>query len=168
MSEHRARWNSPLGEIWLSASENSLTGLWFHDQKYVPESFDTTENIENSDVLVSTCDWLQQYFSGEKPSHEALDVTPMGTEFQQLVWAALLSIPSGKTTTYAELAHAINKPKAIRAVGTAVGRNPISLCIPCHRVIGSNGSLTGYAGGLQRKEALLQLEGAASAQMSLA
>lgn len=168
MSEHRARWMSPLGEILLSANNESLSGLWFHDQKYVPESFKPTDDSESSIILNSTLDWLQQYFGGQAPHHQALNVQPLGTEFQQRVWQALLTIPNGETTTYAELAQSIDKPKAVRAVGTAVGRNPISLFIPCHRVIGSNGSLTGYAGGLERKEALLNLEGAVNAQLSLA
>lgn len=171
MNEHRATWMSPLGEILLSASNDSLNGLWFHDQKYAPESFKATpysKTSHASKILNLTIDWLQQYFGGEAPHHQALNAQPQGTEFQQLVWQALLTIPSGETTTYAELAQSINKPKAVRAVGTAVGRNPISLFIPCHRVIGANGSLTGYAGGLHRKEALLNLEGTFSTRLSLA
>ena len=168
MSEHRARWMSPLGEILLSTNDHSLTGLWFHDQKYVPDSFKPTKGSENTAAIRSAIDWLQRYFQGEAPMHDALSVEPIGTDFQRLVWDALLTIPNGKTSTYSELAQNINKPKAVRAVGTAVGRNPISLLIPCHRVIGSNGSLTGYAGGLTRKEALLTLEGSVNKQLSLA
>ena len=168
MNEHRARWTSPLGEVLLSANEHFLTGLWFHDQKYAPEMFEPTKSAEDSKVLHSTIEWLLQYFRGDAPEHQELQVQPVGTDFQQQVWRALLSIPSGKTTTYKELADNIKKPKAVRAVGTAVGRNPVSLVIPCHRVIGSNGSLTGYAGGLPRKEALLQLEGSVNTQLSFA
>ena len=168
MNEHRARWKSPLGEILLSATEDTLNGLWFADQKYAPESFKSTPNSKNTPIIHSTLTWLRLYFNGDAPLHTKISVQPVGTEFQQQVWDELLRIPSGKTTTYADLAHSIGRPKAVRAVGTAVGRNPISLLIPCHRVIGTNGALTGYAGGLQRKEALLNLEGVLSTQLKLA
>ena len=101
---------------------------------------------------------LGEYFDGNRKAFD-VPLDPQGTEFQQQVWQALLEIPYGQMASYAEVASAINKPKAVRAVGAANGRNPISILVPCHRVIGSNGSLTGYAGGLPRKQWLLQLEG---------
>lgn len=109
---------------------------------------------------------LQEYFAGDRTEFD-LTLDPSGTPFQKSVWGALLDIPFGQTRSYAELARAIGRPTASRAVGAANGRNPISIVVPCHRVIGADGSLTGYAGGLQRKQTLLTLEGRSSRQAEL-
>ncbi len=160
MNDYRQRWNSPLGELLLQANEHALTGVWFFDQKYAPESFSATKNRQSSIVLSETIKWLTAYFNAEVPDVSDLTFEPSGTDFQQTVWKALLTVPSGQTITYGGLANQLGKAKAVRAVAAAVGRNPISLLIPCHRVVGANGSLTGYAGGLDRKRSLLTLENA--------
>lgn len=150
--------NSPLGTIRLVASDSSLLGCYFHGQKYFPDI--TQEWIEASDhpviELIKTA--LFDYFEG-KVSLSDLPLDLAGTPFQQTVWQALLTIPYGETTTYGELAEAMGRPKSTRAVAAAIGRNPVSVIVPCHRVIGKSGSLTGYAGGLNRKRKLLELEG---------
>ena len=102
---------------------------------------------------------LNEYFAGHRTTFELPLALDRGTDFQQAVWRALLSVPSGATVTYSELSQRVGKPAAVRAVGGAVGRNPLSIVVPCHRVLGANGALTGYAGGLERKTALLHLEG---------
>lgn len=155
-------YSSPLGWITAAGTENALTGLWFNGQKYFGGtlSADCKEKVlpifEQADL------WLDIYFGGNVP-----DFTPPllleGTAFQMAVWEILTEIPYGKTTTYgkiaAELANRRNVPKmSAQAVGNAVGRNPVSLIIPCHRVIGADGSLTGYAGGIDKKARLLKLE----------
>lgn len=136
---------------------NALTGLWFVGQRHFPENL---SKIEEGDCLVfdQTKVWLEAYFA-KKPLPPLPDVAPQGTAFQQAVWAQLQTIPYGQTTTYGAIAKAIGKPKGAQAIGGAVGHNPISILIPCHRVLGADGSLTGYAGGLERKMALLELEG---------
>ncbi len=155
---------SPLGEIVLTADDLGLTGLWFAGGKYCPLGPDRERGAGESPVFAETKRWLDVYFSGQEP-----DFTPsvhmMGTPFQLSVWELLRRIPYGKTTTYGELAEIIAKQRGLarmsaQAVGGAVGRNPVSLIVPCHRVVGKNGSLTGYAGGLDKKAALLRLEGA--------
>ena len=109
-------------------------------------------------LLRSAAQQLQAYFEGETDGFDLpLDLTA-GTAFQQSVWQALLGVPSGQTQSYGDLARLLNKPKAVRAVGAAVGRNPVSIIVPCHRILGAGGQLTGYAGGLWRKQALLKLE----------
>ena len=106
---------------------------------------------------------VEAYFAGDVHALDGLTVTTGGTDFQRSVWKALRAIPAGETRTYGQLAAAIGSPKAVRAVGLANGRNPVGLIVPCHRVIGANGTLTGYAGGLERKRWLLQHEGASVA-----
>lgn len=146
---------SPLGEILLLASSRGLRGLWFHGQKYFPEL--DPEWLWDDAPLLSTRRALDAYFAGETGVVlPTLDLR--GTVFQQKVWTALLAIPAGETRTYLEIAQDIAAPSAVRAVGAAVGRNPVSILIPCHRVIGSSGTLTGYAGGLDRKSWMLSHE----------
>lgn len=150
-----AGYTSPLGEILLAADERGLTGLWFEGQKYFAAGL--AEAVEGETELIKAARrWLDIYFSGREP-----DFTPPlhmpGTPFRERVWAALLEIPYGETATYGELAARLGSSP--RAVGAAVGRNPVSLIVPCHRVLGADGSLTGYAGGVERKEYLLKLEG---------
>jgi methylated-DNA-[protein]-cysteine S-methyltransferase len=110
-------------------------------------------------VLQATAAWLDRYFQGHAPDQLPPLDAHIGTDFQRAVWQALRTIPPGATRSYGELASAIGRPKAQRAVGAAVGRNPWSVLVPCHRVLGQGGALTGYAGGLARKQALLALEG---------
>ena len=152
------RYESPLGSILLAADQTGLTGLWFVGQKYFP-SFSDGDFFENeTPVLTKAKHWLSLYFSGKEPDFLP-SLHPQGSSFRQAVWNVLLTIPRGQTMTYGEIARRLNVRSA-QAVGGAVGHNPISILIPCHRVVGSDGSLTGYAGGLARKEWLLHLEGA--------
>ena len=154
--------SSPLGPIWLAATDTGLAGMWFVGQRHAPDD-SGWKRVSNSHAhpLLNLADQqLQAYFAGNLREFDLpLDLRG-GTVFQQTVWQALLRIPVGETTSYGEISRRIAKPLAIRAVGTAIGRNPISIIVPCHRVVGADGSLTGYAGGLDRKLALLQLEGA--------
>lgn len=147
---------SPIGPLLLAGDEQGLRQLYMdnHQRWTPPEQW-----VEAGNQLDTVCRQLDEYFQGKR---ECFDVrlAPQGTAFQQRVWQSLQEIPFGHTWSYARLAEHIGNPKAVRAVGTANGANPISIIIPCHRVIGSNGTLTGYGGGLERKQALLQLEGA--------
>jgi methylated-DNA-[protein]-cysteine S-methyltransferase len=155
-----AECNSSQGNLYLAATARGLAGMWFTDQRHLPD----VSNWQRSDVsqqriLKETQHQLRAYFAGKLQQFDVpLDLSA-GTEFQQSVWQALLKIPFGKTTSYGALSGSIGKPLAVRAVGTAIGRNPIGIIVPCHRVVGADGSLTGYAGGLHRKEAFLNLEG---------
>jgi methylated-DNA-[protein]-cysteine S-methyltransferase len=144
----------------VAAENEALTGLWFLNQKYYPGQ--RSEWIDQPDYpLFKSLDaWLRDYFSGKNPKLD-VKLDPRGTVFQKRVWKMLLKIPYGKTNTYGAIADrlAAGKGSSARAVGGAVGRNPISILIPCHRVIGASGNITGYAGGIDKKKALLQLEG---------
>lgn len=149
---------SPLGPILLAADETGLTGLWFEAQKYFPSFLGVEYQEKETPVLTETARWLDVYFSGKDPDILP-PLHPQGSPFRQAVWNILLTIPRGQTMTYGEIARRLGVRSA-QAVGGAVGHNPISILIPCHRVVGSDGSLTGYAGGVERKARLLQLEGA--------
>lgn len=149
---------SPLGPILLAADETGLTGLWFEAQKYFPSFLGVDYQEKETPVLTETVRWLDVYFSGKDPGFLP-PLHPQGSPFRQTVWDILLTIPRGQTMTYGEIARRLGVHSA-QAVGGAVGHNPISILIPCHRVVGSDGSLTGYAGGVERKARLLQLEGA--------
>jgi methylated-DNA-[protein]-cysteine S-methyltransferase len=142
--------DSPLGELLLVGDGQALTGL------YMDAGPDPGWRRDRG-ALREAADQLDAYFAGELRDFD-LPVAPLGTPFQREVWAALRDIPYGRTTTYAELAAAVGRPGAARAAGAANGRNPISIVIPCHRVIGAAGALTGYGGGLERKRALLEHE----------
>jgi methylated-DNA-[protein]-cysteine S-methyltransferase len=148
---------SPLGDLTLAATEEGLCGLCFKGHKPAPERAGWKRG-DNAHLDAARA-WLGAYFAGEKPRKLPQLTFVGGTPFQRRVWDALRDIPRGQTTTYAALASAIGSPRAARAIGAAVGRNPISILIPCHRVIGRDGTLTGYAGGLTRKKQLLALEG---------
>lgn len=158
-SEDRfCRFNSRLGWITLAASPDGLRGLWFEGQHYFPDLPDRLPDTVEG-VLKEAEHQLQAYFSGQRQDFDLpLDLS-RGTDFQRGVWQALINLPFGSTTTYANLARQIGRPDAVRAVGAAIGRNPISVIVPCHRVLGTDGSLTGYAGGLERKIELLRIEG---------
>ena len=149
---------SPLGPILLAADETGLTGLWFEAQKYFPSFLGVDYQEKETPVLTETVRWLDVYFSGKDPGFLP-PLHPQGSPFRQTVWNILLTIPRGQTMTYGEIARRLGVRSA-QAVGGAVGHKPISILIPCHRVVGSDGSLTGYAGGVERKARLLQLEGA--------
>ena len=151
--------DSPLGPLLLAATIHGLAGAWFvRDQRDTPNPAGWTENPDHP-VLRQASAQLAAYFAGQRQQFALPLDLRHGTEFQQAVWQALLSIPFGQTTRYGALAGHIGRPTAVRALGAAVGRNPLSIIVPCHRVIGADGSLTGYAGGLDRKTALLRLEG---------
>ena len=153
--------DTPLGAMQAAAAGNALRGLWFIGQKYFPSGTEAWVTAPDYPVFGSLRIWLKDYFSRKQPKIEIL-LAPQGTQFQQAVWKLLLEIKRGETTTYgaiaARLVPAGGKVPA-QAVGGAVGHNPISIIIPCHRVLGADGSLTGYAGGLEKKCALLELEG---------
>lgn len=148
---------SPVGDLRLVASDTGLVAvLWENDDPARVRLGSTIERPEHP-VLAQAKGQLAAYFAGRRSAFD-LPLDPRGTDFQKSVWAELLKIPFGETRSYADLAHAIGRPSATRAVGAANGRNPISIVVPCHRVIGSNGALTGFAGGLDAKRTLLALE----------
>ncbi|MCI9264663.1 MAG: methylated-DNA--[protein]-cysteine S-methyltransferase [Oscillospiraceae bacterium] len=154
---------SPLGSITLSSDGEALTGLWFEGQTHFGSTLSGGEEDKPLPLFDRTEEWLKDYFSGRDPG-AAPPLAPKGTPFQRAVWQLLLDIPYGDTVTYGRLSQRLaermgRKSMSPQAVGGAVGRNPISILIPCHRVVGSGGSLTGYAGGLERKILLLKREG---------
>ena len=155
-------YDSPLGGILLSADETGLTGLWFDGAKYFAKGLPRERTDRETPALLQAKQWLDLYFSGAEPDFTP-PLHPAGTAFQQAIWQLLLQIPYGQTATYGELARRLAREKgretlSAQAVGGAVGHNPISLVIPCHRVVGAGGNLTGYAGGVDKKRALLALE----------
>jgi len=153
----RASFNSPLGPMTLAASAQGLYGVWFDGQAHQPDP-QHWEVKPAHPVLQAAATQLAAYFAAQRARFELpLDLS-LGTPFQQSVWERLRAIPYGVTQSYGEIARYLGQPAASRAVGAAVGRNPLSIIVPCHRVVGSKGALTGYAGGLERKIALLQLE----------
>ena len=159
-------YDSPLGQILLVASDVALTGLHFVGEKYYPVLDDAWQRRPQAKLIMRARKQLAEYFAGKR-QHFDLAVEPAGTTFQRGVWRALQKIPYGVTTNYGAVAQRIGKPSASRAVGAANGRNPISIVIPCHRVIGAGGDLTGYAGGMERKAALLRLEAGGVGELRL-
>lgn len=168
--KHHTHWvqttvPTPLGDMRLAASPAGLTGAWFVTrQRHLPpdDHIARWPLAPEHPLLLLASEQLTAYFRSERQAFDLpLDLSG-GTPFQQAVWQALLRIASGQTMSYGDLAHRIDRPAAVRAVGTAIGRNPLSIIVPCHRVVGANGALTGYAGGLDRKAALLRLEGGTS------
>jgi methylated-DNA-[protein]-cysteine S-methyltransferase len=158
----QVRLPSPLGAMVAAATPRGISGLWFDGQRHQPAAvvMDRWPAADDHPVLRHAAKALACYFNGEADVFDLpLDLSG-GTTFQQAVWRALLAIPRGETISYGSLSQRVGNPAAVRAVGAAVGRNPVSIIVPCHRVIGSNGSLTGYAGGLERKAALLAIEAA--------
>ena len=155
-------YHSPLGTILLAADDTGLTGLWFEGQKYFAQGLDKETDEKEFSVFQTARRWLDVYFSGQAPDFQ-VSLHFQGTTFQKEVWKILLSIPYGETTTYGAIAKQLAAKRGLphlsaQAVGSAVGHNKISIIVPCHRVIGADGSLTGYAGGIWRKEKLLALE----------
>ncbi len=166
--EYINHYNSPLGGITLASNGKELTGLWFDNQKYFGNTLSKEYEEKELPIFYETYKWLDIYFSGRKP-----DFTPplymKTTEFRKNVWEIMLTIPYGQTMTYGQIAEIIAKQKGLpkmsaQAVGGAVGHNSISLIIPCHRVVGTNGNLTGYAGGIDKKIKLLTMEKADMSQ----
>ena len=155
-------YDSPLGGILLAADEIGLTGLWFYGQKYFARGLPDERVEQETPVLAETKRWLDVYFSGKEPDFTP-PLHPVGSAFRRSVWEILLQIPYGQTTTYGEIARRLAEKQGLarmsaQAVGGAVGHNEISIIIPCHRVVGTNGNLTGYAGGTAKKKKLLELE----------
>ena len=147
--------DSPIGEMRASAQHDALIGLWFVGQKYYPTQLDNRIDSPNYHVFTKLRSWLSDYFAGRNPA-QTIPLSPDGTDFQRSVWDILIKIPYGHTVTYGDIAKQLGSSS--RAVGGAVGHNPISLVIPCHRVMGANGAITGFAGGCDKKIALLNLE----------
>lgn len=170
---YKTFYESSLGNILIVSDENNIIGLWFEGQKYFLANI--KEDITQKDdlpILQSAKFWLDQYFAGQKPNIADLKLAPRGNDFRLTVWKILCEIPYGQLTTYGEIAKKVaivmNKESmSAQAVGGAVGHNPISIIIPCHRVVGSHGSLTGYAGGIDKKIKLLQLEGVDTKQLMI-
>ncbi len=159
--DYVAEYISPVGKILLSSDGKNLTGLWIENQKYFKSTLCGEYEKRKIPVLEKAILWLEKYFSGENPEID-FEIKPKGSGFRQAVWNILSQIPYGETITYGEIAKRIEKETGKRAsaqaVGGAVGHNPISIIIPCHRVVGADGGLTGYAGGIDKKKYLLSLE----------
>jgi methylated-DNA-[protein]-cysteine S-methyltransferase len=148
---------SPLGTLQLSAEDGALTGVHFPGQKHDRPRRPDWQRADDEPVLAQARRELGEYFAGRRTQFD-VRLAPAGTPFQRSVWRALLEVPFGSTSTYGAIAQSIGRPSAVRAVGAAVGANPIGIVVPCHRIIGRDGTLTGYAGGLERKARLLSLE----------
>jgi len=163
---YKSKYSSPLGNILILADDSSVLGLWFEEQKYYGASYSLEEAVYQENCVIKNAKkWLNDYFDGRKPVKEHLSLAPQVTDFRQKVLSILQTVPYGQTITYQQILDKLKENfgenvGSARAVGGAVGHNPISIIIPCHRVIGSDGSLTGYAGGIERKIKLLTLEGA--------
>jgi len=161
---YTTHYSSPLVDLLLACQDNALIGLWIEGQKYYLSKFnDIMEENNDLEIFHQTKKWFDHYFEGKKPSIDELNLSFIGTDFRKKVWKILCEIPYGKTITYKEIAMKIAKEKRLekmsaQAIGGAVGHNPISIIVPCHRVVGSDGSLVGYAGGIDKKMTLLQHE----------
>ena len=148
---------SPVGPLTLVARDGALVGLYMHEQRHRPAPETFGHRDDDAEPFAAARAQLAEYFAGTRREFD-LPLAPSGTPFQERVWAALREIPYGETTSYGELAEHIGSPGAARAVGLANGRNPIGIVVPCHRVVGSTGALTGYGGGIETKRKLLAAE----------
>lgn len=162
--KYSTTYSSPLGLITMASDGENLIGLWLEGQKYFADNIEESM-VENNDlnIFIATKQWLNRYFLGEKPEISELPLAPIGGEFRKIVWEILCQIPYGETITYGEVSKKValkmnKKSMSSQAIGGAVGHNPISIIIPCHRVVGANGSLTGFGGGIDRKIKLLNNE----------
>jgi methylated-DNA-[protein]-cysteine S-methyltransferase len=155
----QARLDSPLGAMTVAATAKGLAGLWFDGQAHHPGPLDAPTDAQQR-FIAQAREELQRYWHDGSRTGFKVALDAQGTPFQQAVWHTLLDIPAGATSTYGAVAAQAGSARAVRAAGAAIGRNPLSIIVPCHRVLGRDGSLTGYAGGLERKQALLRLEGA--------
>lgn len=160
-------YDSILGKLTIASDGENIIGLWIEGQKYFADTIKNENIIKKDDlsIFIKTKEWLDRYFRGERPDIKELKLSPKGSEFRQNVWKILCRIPYGQTITYGKIAKEIAKlmnknSMSAQAIGNAVGHNPISIIIPCHRVVGTNGGLTGYAGGIDKKRGLLELEDA--------
>lgn len=158
-------YDSILGKLTIAGDGENIIGLWIEGQKYFADTIKNENIIKKDDIsiFIKTKEWLDRYFRGERPDIKELKLSPKGSEFRQNVWKILCRIPYGQTITYGKIAKEIAKlmnknSMSAQAIGNAVGHNPISIIIPCHRVVGTNGGLTGYAGGIDKKRELLELE----------
>ncbi|MBN1239233.1 MAG: methylated-DNA--[protein]-cysteine S-methyltransferase [Gammaproteobacteria bacterium] len=152
-----AAYESPLGDMLVIAGKDGLEGVHFHGQKHFPRTDESWREDPDAPLIRRTIELLDRYFGGERIRFD-VPLAPRGTECQLAVWKAISGVPYGETISYGELARRAGIPNAPRAAGAATGRNPIGIVVPCHRIVGANGSLTGYAGGLDKKRALLALE----------
>jgi methylated-DNA-[protein]-cysteine S-methyltransferase len=159
-----ARFATPMGKLYATAKDGALTGIYFEGGRHAPAISREWQEDAAHAPLAECARQLAEYFAGDRDTFE-LPLAPEGTEFQQRVWKEIAKIPYGETITYAELAARAGAPGSARAAGAATGRNPLSIVVPCHRVIGTSGSLTGYAGGLERKTRLLDIEGALQGEL---
>jgi methylated-DNA-[protein]-cysteine S-methyltransferase len=157
---------SEIGDLMLTTDGSALAGLYFANCEHIPAASKHWERNDRHPVLEMAADQLEEYFAGKRTKF-SVPLRPTGTEFQEKVWREIARIPYGQTITYSELAERVGASQAIRTAGTATGRNPISIVVPCHRVVGKNGTMCGFAGGLERKRFLLALEGADTAQAML-
>lgn len=168
---YQTNYDSPLGQLTLASDGEHMVGLWIKGQKYfggtIKEELSSGKVLQTEDLSVFQAaeDWLDRYFAGQRPEISELPLAPIGSEFRQMVWKLLCEIPYGQVTTYGAIAGRIaeklhRKSMSAQAVGGAVAHNPISIIIPCHRLVGADKSLTGYAGGIEKKIWLLRLEGA--------
>jgi methylated-DNA-[protein]-cysteine S-methyltransferase len=162
---YSTHYSSPIGPLMLASDDKNIVGLWMEGQKYFGDTLPEEPTKKNDvSVLIAAKKWLDRYFDGKRPAISELPLAPIGGEFRKGVWSILCEIPYGEVTTYGEIAKKMaiqmNKQKmSAQAVGGAVGHNPISIIIPCHRVVGTGGSLTGYSGGVNKKLKLLEFEG---------
>ena len=150
--------STPLGPVIIAAGESGLAGIWFSGQKHGPDTRNWVRE-DHHPLLKKAATQVQAYLNGTATDFD-LPRMETGTEFQRQVWKQISCIRRGQVRTYADIARALGRPQAARAVGAAVGRNPWLLLVPCHRVVGQDGQLTGYAAGLERKQHLLRMEGA--------
>ena len=161
--QYKTEWKSPIGTLTIASDGSAITGLWMEGQAYWGAGLsDMAQDGTHIPVIQNTIAALESYFMGKDMDLSQIPLAPKGTPFQRSVWALVQQIPAGQTRTYGQIAAYLTATRGSktspRAVGTAIGRNPTCILIPCHRVVGANGSLTGYAGGIQRKEFLLKLE----------
>ena len=165
-------YSSPIGLLTLASNGEQIVGLWVEGQKYFGSRLGELQKRDDLPVFHQTRQWLDSYFAGEQPEVSQVPLAPEGSEFRRAIWQILCDIPYGQTTTYGEIARQMatktgRASMSSQAVGGAVGHNPVSIIIPCHRVVGTNGSLTGYASGLARKIHLLELEGVGVSAFSI-
>jgi methylated-DNA-[protein]-cysteine S-methyltransferase len=155
----QTRLDSPVGPLTLSATDKGLAFLLFDEPVHYDTELDVPVDPRQRWLAAAAAE-LDSYWDGHHPARFRVPLDLQGTAFQRAVWHALLDVPPGHTSTYGAIARKVGAPQASRAAGAAIGRNPVAIIVPCHRIVGSDGSLTGFAGGLKRKEALLQHEGA--------
>jgi methylated-DNA-[protein]-cysteine S-methyltransferase len=154
-----ARFVTPLGTLFATAAGGALTGLYYEGGRHAPEISASWVEDPTCTPFADCVRQLGEFLDGKRKLFD-LHIAPQGSEFQRRVWIEIAQVPYGETITYAELARRAGAPGAARAAGAATGRNPLSIIVPCHRVVGTDGSLTGYAGGIERKTRLLEIEGA--------